>query len=1349
MFNTSEESLQPGTVLFHPTLTRDEIRFLTGFAVNTYEDEVSIPLNSDSGLDPNNNQPILSGWEVITPELEASGLDPELIEDNSYQLSNSTVDILINLDLFDQDVEDGIGDASVVLARNNDTNELLISFRGTDSLFDYGDFSNTNRHFLLFRPFFIALGEYLRNNPTSRILVSGHSLGGAMTERFIDAVESGEDFDLNIINELGIDVEGVAIASPLASFRGESGVNISNLNIGHQNDLVYSLSPFSFRDLSNATGNIYTVVDSPSFISSVVGFFDLDTHSSLEYRYTVDRIFQSEYYDLMTRDPDNHLIIVDRTSNPQDILSEPLGLDGIVSQQDLIILGEDGISDELFASGGDDIVEGLGGNDTISGDINQNFFGDDTLDGGEGQDILGGQNGDDSLIGGADNDTLDGGEGDGDIAVFSDDFENYDYEISDDGTITFSHTRGTQTDGTDTLTNLEFGEFADRTVPLPLEDGVEDTEEADILNIDGEQEGTVSLTLPTYTYDGDADYTLTLSTSGLGTQYNFAFVIDRSGSTSGQPLSEAKTAYASLTEFLIDNDIADVSQFAVIPFSSSASLNAPLSPEDAVTTINGLSSFGRTNFNAALTDANTFFAGANPNATNIVYFLSDGISNQGGDFTANALQLQEVADVRAFGIGNADIAQLNIVDSNDAVILNSSADLESEFTTSSGLSRDDITEVNIILDTDADDGIEGTVVQTLQPDQLEDSPLGLQFTDSIDNLDVALDAENIVTAEVVFNDGRPNATVDFTVTAGQGIGSGTDGDDNIRLGAIDTDVSAGAGNDKVVGNRLANTIDGGSGDDELIGSDGDDTFIPGEGDDLIDGGDGVDTVVYSGTLEEEGGAIRIGEVIEVGGNTDTLVNVELIQFADVRLNTETLEATPVIEVPEIAITEGDEGTSNSQLSFNLSAPTTSDITFSYELTDDIAIAGEDYIATSGEVLIPAGETTASLDIEIVGDTDIEGSETITLSLSDLSGATFSNDRSEIETFALINDNDLNSTLDLEYVDVAVIERDEDSTSFTFNVLRSGENSGEATVDYDIAGTGDNPINESDFVGGVLPSGTITFADGETEKEVVFEVNGDSEIEGDETFAISIDNPSARSVIETNSLIGGIVDDDSLSEPIDEPNDPIEEEVPIEEPNDSVDGETPVEDPTNPVDETPEDEPFNPVEGELGDSVDDDGIFDVDSIEGIDLRNPTVEFTITRSTDFNNTVSFYVAEEDGSIVDPVSGHVTLPGDSEYIQDVVNNRLDIEVRIEAGEEVSFSTELPGGKIIVPFIVVNDDFHPLLDEDTSNDPIVYVPFDEANPDGFDHVQVLDTNKIGFEDWFNGGDLDYNDIVIEYNIA
>ncbi len=70
-----------------------------------------------------------------------------------------------------------------------------------------------------------------------------------------------------------------------------------------------------------------------------------------------------------------------------------------------------------------------------------------------------------------------------------------------------------------------------------------------------------------------------------------------------------------------------------------------------------------------------------------------------------------------------------------------------------------------------------------------------------------------------------------------------------------------------------------------------------------------------------------------------------------------------------------------------------------------------------------------------------------------------------------------------------------STPFTFTITRSGDTSGATTVNYAVSGISITPAEASDFVGGVLPSGTVSFAAGELTKLLSIRVQGDLEVEG--------------------------------------------------------------------------------------------------------------------------------------------------------------------------------------------------------------------------------------------------------------
>jgi flagellin-like hook-associated protein FlgL len=81
---------------------------------------------------------------------------------------------------------------------------------------------------------------------------------------------------------------------------------------------------------------------------------------------------------------------------------------------------------------------------------------------------------------------------------------------------------------------------------------------------------------------------------------------------------------------------------------------------------------------------------------------------------------------------------------------------------------------------------------------------------------------------------------------------------------------------------------GGAGDDQITGNTADNTLKGNQGDDTIDGGAGTDTAIFSGnfsdyTITTTGGTTTVQANSGTDG-TDTLTNVEYLQFADVTYN---------------------------------------------------------------------------------------------------------------------------------------------------------------------------------------------------------------------------------------------------------------------------------------------------------------------------------------------------------------------------------------------------------------------------------------------------------------------------------
>ncbi|HPU15188.1 MAG TPA: cadherin domain-containing protein, partial [Polymorphobacter sp.] len=102
--------------------------------------------------------------------------------------------------------------------------------------------------------------------------------------------------------------------------------------------------------------------------------------------------------------------------------------------------------------------------------------------------------------------------------------------------------------------------------------------------------------------------------------------------------------------------------------------------------------------------------------------------------------------------------------------------------------------------------------------------------------------------------------------------------------------------------------------------------------------------------------------------------------------------------------------------------------------------------------------------------------------------------------------------------LAKAEGQSGTTPFSVLVVRQGDVSRSATVDWSVTGTGVNAASAADFAGGVLPGGTLTFAAGAAMATVNLQVVADRVAELDETFALVLSNPVGATVINTTTTM---------------------------------------------------------------------------------------------------------------------------------------------------------------------------------------------------------------------------------------
>ena len=137
----------------------------------------------------------------------------------------------------------------------------------------------------------------------------------------------------------------------------------------------------------------------------------------------------------------------------------------------------------------------------------------------------------------------------------------------------------------------------------------------------------------------------------------------------------------------------------------------------------------------------------------------------------------------------------------------------------------------------------------------------------------------------------------------------------------------------------------------------------------------------------------------------------------------------------------------------------------------------------------------------------------------------------------------------------------------------------------------------------------------------------------------------------------------------------------------------------------------------------------------------VEFTVDREAALDNLVGFYhVGDENGGIDIDGNGSIDLlPGEAGYATGAIASAVpDLGLTTPDQTTSIYQVELAGGRLFAPYIIPNGNANDVADLHPA-----FFAFPMANPDGFEHIR-FDSGHIVFEDLLNGGDQDFNDMVI-----
>ena len=289
----------------------------------------------------------------------------------------------------------------------------------------------------------------------------------------------------------------------------------------------------------------------------------------------------------------------------------------------------------------------------------------------------------------------------------------------------------------------------------------------------------------------------------------------------------------------------------------------------------------------------------------------------------------------------------------------------------------------------------------------------IEFTNASRSTEV--DREVAINVEFLrFGDGTVAIDEFGGPTIGDDILEGTSGDDEISGQSGDDQIFGRDGIDRLFGNSGNDTLFGENGNDVLHGGSGDDLLIGGAGQDFFNGGLGIDTVQFNGnsqrfgTIELSPDRFSIVEYTDTSRTTEvireTSLNVEFLSFDNGTFAIEDLVASPgFVALGETQVTVN-EDSGSVQIELVRTDGTLGNASVFYQTVSGSAQSGADFTGqASGLVELADGQSTGTINIQLINDTDLETAESFSVSLFRVDGADLGIPRTAIVT---IVDDDL-------------------------------------------------------------------------------------------------------------------------------------------------------------------------------------------------------------------------------------------------------------------------------------------------------------------------------------------------------
>ncbi|MFT7586114.1 MAG: hypothetical protein ACI9EW_002545, partial [Cellvibrionaceae bacterium] len=215
------------------------------------------------------------------------------------------------------------------------------------------------------------------------------------------------------------------------------------------------------------------------------------------------------------------------------------------------------------------------------------------------------------------------------------------------------------------------------------------------------------------------------------------------------------------------------------------------------------------------------------------------------------------------------------------------------------------------------------------------------------------------------------------------------------------------------------------------------------------------------------------------------------------------DGTVSISPDGLSQVEGDSGTITYTYSVQLSAAAVTTVTVNYAASGTGANPANSTDMggsfPSGTLTFGIGEDTKQIEVVVSGDTTVETDETFITTLSDMTGG-YTIATATVTGTIGNDDRSISIAVDSAVKD----EGDSGNTAFTFLISRAGLSTGAITAEYAVVL---HSATADDFSGGIVPSGTVSLADGQITTTLTVNISGDTTVEPNETFDVKLTNPT--------------------------------------------------------------------------------------------------------------------------------------------------------------------------------------------------------------------------------------------------